>query len=140
MMAHMPLKDRWKISLRNQGPVTFGGFGSAKSRRRVGKIRRPAAAFPGNPPPPPALNFMPRFYVHIKEHAHLIRDEEGIDLPTAEDARAEALRAARELWSDAINGGTDLDVEGFVIADETGRELASVAVDEVLPKRARYQH
>jgi hypothetical protein len=83
---------------------------------------------------------MPRFYVHIKEHAHLIRDEEGIDLPTAEDARAEALRAARELWSDAIRGGTDLDVEGFVIADETGRELASVAVDEVLPSRMRYKH
>jgi hypothetical protein len=93
-----------------------------------------------NPLPGPALNLMPRFYVHIKEHTHFIRDEEGIDLPTAEDARAEVLRAARELWSDAIQGGTDLDVEAFVIADESGHELASVAVDEVLPKRARYQH
>jgi uncharacterized protein DUF6894 len=83
---------------------------------------------------------MPRFYVHIKEHTHLIRDEEGIDLPTAEDARAEALQAARELLTDAIRCGTDLDVEAFLIADDEGHELARVALDEVLPGRGRYKH
>jgi hypothetical protein len=67
--------------------------------------------FFGNHLPPVALNCMPRFYVHIKENDHLIRDEDGVDKPTVEDVRAEARSAARELWTDAIQTGADLDVE-----------------------------
>jgi hypothetical protein len=36
-----------------------------------------------------------RFYLHIKDGADLIRDEEGVDFPTAADARDQALHAAR---------------------------------------------
>jgi hypothetical protein len=80
---------------------------------------------------------MPRFFVHIKERDHLLLDEDGVDLPTVEDARAQALGAARQLWTDAIRGGTDVDVDGFVITDETGREVVTVPIEEALPKRAR---
>ena len=31
---------------------------------------------------------MPRFFLHIKDGSELIRDEEGIDVPNAADARA----------------------------------------------------
>jgi len=85
-------------------------------------------------------NFMPRFYVHIKENDHLIQDEDGVDKPTVEDVRAEVRSAARELWTDAIQTGADLDVEAFVIADENGREVITVPVEEVLPKRIRDKH
>ena len=71
---------------------------------------------------------------------HLIRDEDGVDKPTVEDVRAEARSAARELWTDAIQTGADLDVEAFVIADENGREVITVPVEEVLPKRIRAKH
>ena len=80
--------------------------------------------------------FMPRFYVHIKHGADLIRDEEGIDLPTPEHARAEALQAARELCVDAINSGAATwGADAFVIADERGKQLTLVPVTEVLPKQ-----
>ena len=78
---------------------------------------------------------MPHFYLHIKHGADLIRDEEGIDLPTLADARAEALLSARELWADAIKAGQDLGADAFVIADAEGKQLMFVPVTEVLPRR-----
>ena len=45
---------------------------------------------------------MPRFFLHIKDGSDLIRDEEGMDLPSAAHARPEAVVSARELWADAI--------------------------------------
>jgi hypothetical protein len=81
--------------------------------------------------------FVPRFYLHMKSGAHLIKDEEGVDLPTPDHARAEALQSARELWADAIKAGRDLRADAFVIADEEGKQLIFVPVTEVLPKRPR---
>jgi hypothetical protein len=81
---------------------------------------------------------MSRFYVHIKNGAELIRDEEGIDLPTPEHARAEALQAARELCVDAIKQGTEIwGADGFVIADEEGKEVTFVPVTAGLPKQSK---
>jgi hypothetical protein len=78
---------------------------------------------------------MPRFYVHVKHGADLIRDEEGVDLPTTEHARAAALQAARELCVDAINAGAETwGADAFVIADEDGKQLTFVSVSDVLPK------
>jgi hypothetical protein len=59
----------------------------------------------------------------MKSGAHLIKDEEGVDLPTPDHARAEALQSARELWADAIKAGRDLRAGAFVIADEEGKQL-----------------
>jgi hypothetical protein len=79
---------------------------------------------------------MPRFYLHMKSGAHLIKDEEGVDLPP-DHARAEALQSARELWADAIKAGRDLRADAFVIADEEGKQPIFVPVTEVLPNRPR---
>jgi hypothetical protein len=65
------------------------------------------------------------------------RDEEGIDVPTADHARAQALLSARELWADAIKAGKDLGADAFVIADEDGKQLTFVPIAEVLPNRLR---
>ncbi len=82
---------------------------------------------------------MAHFFFHIKEGDHLIEDEEGIDLPDASAARAEALQAARELWADAIKAGKELSAEAFVIVDERGRPVASVSFSEALPSQLRGQ-
>ena len=48
---------------------------------------------------------MARYYFHIKDGADLIEDPEGTELLTADEARSQALKSARELWADAINRG-----------------------------------
>ena len=80
---------------------------------------------------------MPRFFLHIKDGSDLIRDKEGIDVPSAAHARAEALLSARELWANAIRAGRDIGADAFVIAAEDGKQLTFVPVSEALPKRLR---
>jgi hypothetical protein len=79
-----------------------------------------------------------RFYIHIKDGADLIRDEEGVDLPTAADARDQALHAARELVADAVISGRDLSADAFLIADQDEKQLAYLRTSEALPERLRY--
>ena len=80
---------------------------------------------------------MPRFFLHIKDGTDLIRDEDGIDLPSAAHARAEALVSARELWADAIRAGKDIAADAYVIADEDGQQLTFLPFAEALPRRLR---
>jgi hypothetical protein len=79
---------------------------------------------------------MARYYFHIKDGAELIRDPEGSNLATAEDARSQALQSARELWADAIKSGQRLGADAIVIADEIGG-LTIVPMTEALPKWAK---
>jgi hypothetical protein len=79
---------------------------------------------------------MARYYFHIKDGADLIKDPEGTELLTADEAWSQALKSARELWADAIKSGRDLGADAVVIADEQG-SLTFVPMAEALPKRAR---
>jgi hypothetical protein len=79
-----------------------------------------------------------RFYLHIKDGANLIRDEEGVDLPTAADAPDQALHAARELVADAVMSGRNLDADAFLIADQDGKQLAYLPLTDALPERLRH--
>jgi hypothetical protein len=79
-----------------------------------------------------------RFYLHIKDGANLIRDEQGVDLPTAADARDQTLHAARELVADAIMSGRDLDTDAFLIADQDGKQLTYLPLTDALPERLRH--
>ena len=76
-----------------------------------------------------------RYYFHIKDGADLIRDQEGTELATADAARVQALRSARELWADAIKSGKPLGADAVIIADEQGETLTFVPMNEALPKR-----
>jgi uncharacterized protein DUF6894 len=79
-----------------------------------------------------------QFYFHVRDGAHLvINDDEGMELSSSDDARAQALLTVRELVCDAIKQGGDLVFDAVVIADERGNEIASVRASEVLPKRLR---
>jgi hypothetical protein len=76
---------------------------------------------------------MGRLYFHIRKHDHIEPDPEGCDLPDLAAARNEALQSAREILSSVIRE-PDPHLFDCVIADEDGRELATVSLKEALPK------
>ncbi len=78
---------------------------------------------------------MKRFYFHIANGSRLIKDEDGIELPSKQSAHVHAVRSTRELVADAIKHGIDLRVDAIIVADEQGKEIARVSTKEVLPKR-----
>ena len=80
---------------------------------------------------------MRRFYFHVRMGDELIPDEEGRDLPDLSAALREAQLAARELLADAIKAGKDHVPDAFVIADEAGRSVGTVALATVLPRPLR---
>jgi hypothetical protein len=77
---------------------------------------------------------MGRFYLHIKAGGDLHCDEEGIELPSVDAARREALQTARELLADAIKAGKPTVPDALVIADKDGRTLEVVPLTSVLPE------
>jgi hypothetical protein len=80
---------------------------------------------------------MARFYFHIREGGKVIADEEGIELPSVEAVRKEALRCARDLLADAIKFGKPTVPEALVIADEAGQPVEIVQLAAVLPEPLR---
>jgi hypothetical protein len=77
---------------------------------------------------------MGRFYLHIKAGGDLHYDEEGVELPSIDAARKEALLSAREMLAGAIKAGKPPVAEALVIADENGRALELVPLSSVLPE------
>jgi len=75
-----------------------------------------------------------RFYFHLRAGDELLIDDEGADLPDLSAARREAAQAARELLAEAIRAGKEEIPEAFVIADEDGRTLDTIALAAVLPE------
>ncbi|HEX2136564.1 MAG TPA: hypothetical protein VHG30_11775 [Microvirga sp.] len=65
---------------------------------------------------------MPRFFFNIRDGYDLDEDDEGIELPSIEAARAEALATVEELRGELGDPG-DIELE---ITDETGRRLMTV--------------
>jgi hypothetical protein len=65
---------------------------------------------------------MPRYFFHIRDGYDLDEDEEGIELPDVEAARAEALATVEELRDELRDAG-DIELE---ITDESGRRLLTV--------------
>ncbi len=65
---------------------------------------------------------MPRFFFNIRDGYDLDEDDEGIELPDIDAARAEALATVEEL-RDQLGDAGNIELE---IADETGRRLLTV--------------
>jgi hypothetical protein len=65
---------------------------------------------------------MPRYFFHIRDGFDLDEDDEGVELPDIEAARAEALATVEELRNELRDAG-NIELE---IADESGRRLLSV--------------
>jgi hypothetical protein len=80
---------------------------------------------------------MARFYFHVREMDQLITDDLGIELPDKSAAVREAQQGARELLANAIRAGKDRVPEAFVIADEQGREIATLPLAAMLPEQLK---
>jgi hypothetical protein len=69
---------------------------------------------------------MPHFYFHIFNGTGETHDDEGVDLPDLDSARAKALSSIRSILREEIRGGM-LDFGGVVrITDEHGELLLEI--------------
>jgi hypothetical protein len=75
---------------------------------------------------------MPRFYFYLKEAGRMVSDEEGLELASAEVARAEAMDAVREILARSVRTGEDSEVEALIVTDADGHPIMSVSLKEVL--------
>jgi hypothetical protein len=69
---------------------------------------------------------MPKFHLHIRENARLIEDPEGAEFSSIEEARAVAMKSAKEMWSDFLLDGRDPNAYVFEITDGTGQIVVTV--------------
>ena len=65
---------------------------------------------------------MPRFFFNIRDGHEVDEDDEGVELPDVEAARAEALATVEEL-RDELGDAGNIELE---IVDESGRRLLTV--------------
>jgi hypothetical protein len=65
---------------------------------------------------------MPRYFFNIRDGHEIDEDEEGIELPDLEAAKAEALATVEELRDELADAG-NIELE---ITDEAGRRLLTV--------------
>jgi hypothetical protein len=77
---------------------------------------------------------MARYYFNIRHSDGLIEDQEGQELRSLEEARAEAAASARELIAESVLRGQGLDHRTFEINDESGSTLAVVPFAEAIRK------
>jgi hypothetical protein len=66
---------------------------------------------------------MPRYFFNIREGFEVDEDEEGVELPDVEAARAEALATVEELRGELGADAHGIELE---ITDESGRRLLTV--------------
>jgi hypothetical protein len=65
---------------------------------------------------------MPRFFFNIRDGHDFDEDDEGVELPDVDAARAEALATVEELRGELPDAG-NIELE---ITDESGRRLLTV--------------
>jgi hypothetical protein len=80
---------------------------------------------------------MARFYFCMQKGDRLIPDEEGMELAGPDVAHAEATMAAREVLSECIRRGKDLEVEALIVTDGDGRPIFGVRFEGLLPPRLK---
>jgi hypothetical protein len=80
----------------------------------------------GTEVPRPRSGTMARFYFHIRYGDDLDEDEEGFEFTSEEDAREEALRAAREMVAEMIEQNEPIHETAFILQDADRRTVALV--------------
>jgi hypothetical protein len=78
-----------------------------------------------------------RYFLHIRRDGRIIADREGSNHADLTGAHDEALLAAKEILANAILEGTDIASDAILIADESGRELATVSIASLLPDKLK---
>ena len=77
---------------------------------------------------------MARYFFSIKMRDRVIPDEEGCDFSDPDQACQEAIEAAREIVAEFSFSGKDLDVEEIIITDRENRRLATLSLEDFLPR------
>jgi Domain of unknown function (DUF6894) len=77
---------------------------------------------------------MPKYFINVQAGDELFEDEDGLDLSGPDQARSAAIVSGREMWANACKTGQELKAEIFVIADENGHSVMSIALADALPK------
>jgi len=75
---------------------------------------------------------MSRYFFHIKCKAKMIRDEEGMDLEDLDAVREEAQESARQVTSDRLLFGEQIEDEAFVVTDEQGQTVLTFPFKDVI--------
>jgi hypothetical protein len=75
---------------------------------------------------------MIRLYFHVRHGDRLSKDPEGAEFRDLETARAEAVRSARELLSQRVLNGEEIDGQAFELTDEDGAIVDTVRFRDVL--------
>ena len=75
---------------------------------------------------------MPIFFLHLRESGERIEDPQGTSFPSLMSARAEAIRAAREMMAESLRQGLPLDHEQIEICNEAGELVEVVRFRDVL--------
>jgi hypothetical protein len=86
---------------------------------------------------------MPRFYINFRNRdlstgkVVIANDDDGIELPGLEEARAAAMVSAREVLADNIKSNSPHPMESISITDEAGQEVMTIAANDVVPETAK---
>jgi hypothetical protein len=75
---------------------------------------------------------MPRFFFHLRSPSgELVRDDQGVELPSLDSAAREAARTARSFDADRRRGGLDYTGWHFEVRSEAGSLNASAFLTEM---------
>ena len=74
---------------------------------------------------------MPRYYFHIRDSEHFIRDDEGSELRDVEHARGEAIKDIHDLITQNLRGGVPIAGLRVEIEDDSG-PVGAVALSDVM--------
>jgi hypothetical protein len=71
---------------------------------------------------------VPRFYFHLSEGVRPVKDDEGEEFPTPQDAVAAAEQSARDI----AHNRPASELTGWIlrVVDETGAEIASFTISD----------
>jgi hypothetical protein len=75
---------------------------------------------------------MVRLFFHIREGNRMSKDPEGAEFENVEAARMEAVRSARELLSQRVLNGEEIDGQVFELTGDDGTVMATVRFSDVL--------
>lgn len=70
---------------------------------------------------------MPRYFIDTSDQHHFVRDEEGYDFATAEEAKQAAVNALPEMALDALAQGR-ASVFLALVRDERGRNVLQASL------------
>ncbi|MGV8830425.1 MAG: DUF6894 family protein [Devosia sp.] len=75
---------------------------------------------------------IPRYYFHARSHEKFQADLEGTELASDQEARAEAIAAAREIIAEHILAGDSVDGHVFEINDKNGRVVERIPFRSII--------